>query len=87
MIHNLGALTTLIHAGAKVEHRNKAGVTALMNASGNGHIANVRALIRTGADMNARDKDGKSVLDYANQNDQEKVIKLLRSFGALPGLG
>ncbi len=86
MIHNLGALTTLIHAGAKVEHRNKAGVTALMNASGNGHIASVRALIRSGADMNARDKDGKSVLDYAIQNDHEKVIKLLRSFGALPGL-
>lgn len=85
LVHNLSVLNTLLEAGAKVDHRNQAGQTALMNAATSGHLANVRALIRAGADMNARDKVGKTVLDYAIENNQEKVIKLLQSYGAVEG--
>ncbi|MEP6637576.1 MAG: ankyrin repeat domain-containing protein, partial [Acidobacteriota bacterium] len=83
--HNLSVLRTLLEAGAKVDHRNKEGKTALMIAAGNGHLANVRSLIRAGADMNARDKEGKTVLDCAIENNQERVIKLLQSYGAVEG--
>ncbi len=85
LVHNLSVLNTLLEAGAKVDHRNQAGQTALMNAATSGHLANVRALIRAGADMNARDEAGKTVLDYAIENNQEKVIKLLQSYGAVEG--
>jgi ankyrin repeat protein len=56
-----------------------------MVAVSNNQRANIKALIRAGADMNARDKEGKTALDYAMQEGNEKIIKLLQSYGAVMG--
>jgi ankyrin repeat protein len=56
-----------------------------MVATSNDQRANIKALIRAGADMNARDKAGKTALDYAIQEGNEKTIKLLQSYGAVTG--
>ena len=84
-VKNLPALTALIHAGAKVDTKNKEGKTALMIAASANQVANIRALIRAGADMNARDIEGKTALDYAIENEHDKIVKLLQTYGALTG--
>jgi hypothetical protein len=80
---NLAVLMALIHSGAKVDDKNETGQTALMRAASNDQLANVRAVIRAGADMNARDKEGQTPLDYAIEENHERVIKLLQSYGAI----
>ena len=54
-----------------------------MLAASAGEIKNVRALIAAGADMNARDKENKTALSYAKENDHDRVVKLLLSYGAV----
>jgi ankyrin repeat protein len=46
-----------------------------------------RALVRSGADLNAQDKDGWTALDYAYSSDRERIIKQLLSYGAVTGRG
>ncbi|HEX4899179.1 MAG TPA: ankyrin repeat domain-containing protein, partial [Pyrinomonadaceae bacterium] len=82
---NLPALMALLHAGAKVEDKNDEGQTALIIAARSEQVANVRALVRAGADMNARDKKGWTALDYALDEGNYLVLKLLQSYGALKG--
>jgi hypothetical protein len=82
---NLPALMALVHAGAKVENKNDEGQTALIVAARSDRVANVRGLIRAGADMNARDKKGWTALDYALEEGNSLVIKLLQSYGAVKG--
>lgn len=82
-IHNLSVLTALIQAGAKVNARNEQKRTALMVAAEESQLANVRALIMAGADINACDEAVKTALDYAKEYDYERVVKLLKSSGAI----
>lgn len=46
---------------------------------------NVRTLITAGADMNTRDRDGKTALTYAKENNHGRLVKLLQSYGAIEG--
>ena len=48
-------------------------------------VNNVRTLITAGADMNTRDRDGKTALTYAKENDHGRLVKLLQSYGAIEG--
>jgi ankyrin repeat protein len=75
----------LLSAGADVNDRNSEGQTGLMMLREEGTSDIAWDLINAGADMNARDKDCKAVLDYAKENDHEKVVKLLQSYGVLEG--
>ncbi len=76
-------LNTLLQVGAKVDEKNDAGQTALMLAASTGEMKNVRALIAAGAHMNARDKENKTALSYGRENDHDRVVKLLLSYGAV----
>jgi hypothetical protein len=62
--------------------KNNDGLTALMRAASEGLVNNVRALILAGADVNARDREGKTVWIHAMDNDHAPVLRLLRSYGA-----
>ena len=70
-----------IEAGADVNAANNAGQTALMSIAANiwcedsAKIAQL--LIDEGADPNAKDIDGNTVLYYAEDNDDEEVKKVL----------
>jgi len=50
--------------GADVNAKNNRGVTTLMHAAWNGYTAIVQALLDRGADMNAKDKVGRTAADY-----------------------
>jgi ankyrin repeat protein len=72
-----GTVAALLAAGAKTEVRNRAGLTALIAAGWSGNIDGVRLLLERGADRNAKDREGKTALDYARENNRREVVGLL----------
>lgn len=82
-------VATLIKYGANVNHtsKNKSGTiaaqaTALMSASVFGHVAVINVLANKGADLEAKDADGKTALVHALENKQFLAAKALISWGA-----
>jgi ankyrin repeat protein len=69
----------LIDSGAK---KNNFG-PALMTASFNGHTGIVKLLIQAGADVNTRDSEGWSAIDFAAHNLQTNIVKLLTAAGTV----
>jgi len=66
-----------------VNGTNNDGETALIKAASEGLVNNIRILIQAGADINQRNKQGKTALTYARDNDQEAATRLLISLGAV----
>ncbi|ACO61073.1 predicted protein, partial [Micromonas commoda] len=71
----------LIRAGADVNVPSSDGATPLMWAASNGHEACALALIQAGADVNPKG-GGWTPLSAAIEDKHEKVVKLLKHFGA-----
>ena len=59
-----------------------AGYTPLMIAAGNKQYELVKFLIKNGANVNTKAKDGANPLSMANRENDVKMIKLLKDFGA-----
>ena len=73
----------LLARGAKVEARSNLGRTALMIAAAyDGSAEAARLMIEHGADVNARDKGGNSVLEQAASSNNIEVARLLIAKGA-----
>jgi ankyrin repeat protein len=68
-------MAELISAGADVNAADNDGETALMGAAENGHITKVKLLLANGARAGAKDKLGRTALQYArpprNDHDDE----------------
>jgi ankyrin repeat protein len=62
-----------------VDLQNKKGNTALILASFLGYSEIVKLLLEAGADRNIKDKDGKTALDYAKENYDNQIIKLINN--------
>ena len=63
----------LITARADLEIENANGATPLLNACASGSWSVVEVLLARGADINARNKNGKNALDVTPP-EQDKVI-------------
>ena len=73
----------LLNGGARTDVKDKNYQrTALHFAALNGHLGIVAELLKKDIDVNAKDADGKTPLDYANQYGHGKVADLLKSSGA-----
>jgi len=73
----------LITKGAEVNHRERDGCTALMNAAGNGDTQVVNALLRNGASVNLADDEGETALMKAAAfSCSEETVTALLSAGA-----
>ena len=74
-------------ANVDINQHNVVGETPIMLAIWNGFPVDViKTLIDNGADYNARNMEGKSVLDYAYDYDADQSVKdYLESIGALRG--
>jgi uncharacterized protein len=77
------AVLTLIEYGAQLDMgRFSDGRTALMAASYTGNVQTVRALLRKGANVHARDDSGASAVDLAIYGRWVPVVEALLDFGA-----
>jgi len=76
------AATLLIEAKADLKAVSKAGLTALMYASGTGQVKMVNMLIAAGADVNAPGGDQTTPLMVAALNGMEPTARVLVEAGA-----
>jgi len=71
------AVETLAKLGANLNKKNK-GVTLLMLMASRGNMKMVEALIRSKADVYAKDFKGKSASAYANDNSYKDIYRFLK---------
>ncbi len=76
-------LNVLLTAGADVNAKNGAGVTALMRAAHSDYadVPRVKFFLDHGADVTARDRNGDTALREARLEGESRVIELLVSAG------
>ncbi len=77
LLHEPYIVTTLIADGQYINTPNSDGVTPLMIAAMQGKSVVVKELLTAGADLFAKDKNGKTAFDYAK--DQNPTLKVLRT--------
>jgi ankyrin repeat protein len=78
---NVGVLKELISAGARVDATNSVGHNALFGAARN-NVEAVDLLIKSGANLNARDEDGQTVLMAMAPYGELATFQALISKGA-----
>jgi ankyrin repeat protein len=69
-------LDVLLHAALDLQ--DKDGNTALMCAAADGNLAEVRSLLKAGANPDLRNRAGKTAYDQAVELEQDDVVKVLR---------
>jgi ankyrin repeat protein len=72
-----GVVASLISAGCPIDAADKDGFTPLMRAAWNGHAAVVAELVRAGARSDLRNRFGRSAHDYAREQRNTRVLKVL----------
>ena len=84
---HVAAVKLLIEAGVPVDHVNRLGWTALLEAiilsdGGKSHQQIVEALIAAGANVNLPDGDGVTPLQHAQRRGYQAIATLLQDAGA-----
>lgn len=83
---SLAVVQTLLDRGANVDEAPDSGpaggYTCLMMAAVNNQLELVKLLAKNGADVNKKAKDGNSALSLAKEENNEEMVKLLKSLGA-----
>jgi ankyrin repeat protein len=78
-LNKLKLVELLLSKGASVNAQNQQGDSALIVASTKGYAQLICPLIRKGADTHLQDNQGKTALQYAEQYDQQEIIKILNT--------
>lgn len=73
-------LNILIANGAiaDIEARTLHGYTPLMVAAESGTVKHVEKLLEAGADIHAKDEEGKSVFELAKSNDNKEIVEFIK---------
>ena len=71
-----------LDAGVDPNLKSSKGATPLFYAVYGGHLEIAELLITRGADVNALDLNGNSVLDQAHNYDDQEMVELLEAHGA-----
>jgi ankyrin repeat protein len=82
----LPVVKALLAKGARADEPDQRKFTPLMAALAcdQPKLDNIRALIAAGADVNAKDRNGESVLDWALKTRNPEVLAILKQAGAQP---
>jgi ankyrin repeat protein len=67
----------VLDAGARPDHQQQAGYTALHEAAAHNNLAMTQALLDAGADPDIRSDDGKTAYDMASEKGHKEVLQLL----------
>lgn len=67
----------LVEYGAKIDRCDAKGWCPLIMATQHGHLGSVEALIRSGADLNAKTNNGLTALDIARHLKHETIVQFL----------
>jgi len=67
-----------IRLGADVNIKNANDETPLMHAIGTGNIQLVEYLIDKGSDVNAQTKDGKTILEFAEEVENKEILEKVK---------
>ncbi len=78
--NDISDVKLLVSHGAKVDWRDAFSSTALMYAAALGNKDIILYLINNGADVNAKDKQGNSVLSAAKESKNSEAIEIVTSF-------
>lgn len=80
-------IKVLLSAGAHPDEPDQRKLTPLMCAilTDEPKLATIRQLIAAGANVNAKDQNGESVLDWALKYRNPEVVAMLKAAGANPG--
>ena len=79
------AVKCLIDAGADVDAVDPAGQTAFYWASSKGHLEVAKVLEANGANMETKNKDGKSPIIISAENRHVKIVEFLNQHGITLG--
>jgi uncharacterized protein len=79
----------LLAAGIELDHVNRLGWTALLEAiilgdGGRSHVETVRQLVDAGADVNLADREGVTPLVHAQRAGFDEIAAILLAAGAAP---
>jgi len=75
------AFSWTAYDGSSSESGIYGGLTALMIAARDGYADIVKLLLEKEADINIKDVNGKTVLQWAEKNNHSEIIKLLKEAG------
>ena len=75
-------IETLLQHGAKIDHANNLGETALMNAAKSGHVEILQTLVAHGASLDIQAQDGTTALIRAVQSYYKGTLHALVDAGA-----
>ena len=80
---SLEEIRTLMRLGVRINTQDHDGNTALMVlVQRGGYDETVKDFLVAGADPNVKNKAGKTALQIAREKKQDKVVKLLKEYGA-----
>ncbi|CAL1167510.1 unnamed protein product, partial [Cladocopium goreaui] len=82
---NTAIMNMLLSSAPQVDLRNKDGETPLFGAVTEGHVGTTQALVEARADVNARDHEGRTVLQIAETRGYQDFVEFLTSCGAKAG--
>jgi hypothetical protein len=66
--HNIFFISTLVAAGALIDHRDRQGSTAAMRAAAAGYTSSVALLTELGADLSLANDKGHNILTHASSH-------------------
>jgi ankyrin repeat protein len=75
---NAEIVKTVLAAGARPDHQQQAGYTALHEAALHDNVTMVKALLEAGADRAIRSDAGKTAADIAREKGNAAVLELLK---------
>lgn len=79
LAYSARCIKVLLSHGAKINAADDRGATPLMRQAEYGDVEQMKALLKAGANVKLKDRDGKTAYDYAKRGNNARVFPFLRA--------